>query len=198
MLSQLRRGVLASGLVLATSVVPGQASEVFFSHEAIARALYDAAMTSGGRWYLQGRSAEDCSHAFLQDPRVSAAGERLSITLLFSGRGAVKVGAQCVGPGDTFNVVLTGVPGFVDGELVLQEPRLTAPERPYFLVVRPMLETALREKLRYPVRNAVEWRVHELREQSGRPVLLAGFEVEHIAVEETGVRVNLSFAVDIR
>lgn len=195
----LRRG--ANVLVLAVTLAatsPAAASEIVFSHAAIARALHAAAMTSGGRWFLQGQSDADCAYGFLQDPRVAAEGGRLRITLLFSGRGAVRVRDRCVGPGDTFDVVLSGVPSFSGGELVLADPQLTAPNRAYFQVVRPLIERALQEKLHYPVRNAVEWAVHDLRERTGQYVSLSAFDVEGIAVEPAGVRLKLRFGLDVR
>jgi hypothetical protein len=45
--------------------------------------------------------------------------------------------------------------------------RRRAPSRPYFQVVQPLIERALEDKLHYPVRNAVEWAVRDLRERTG-------------------------------
>lgn len=128
-MTSIGRAAGVGALLMALWACPAGASEVFFSHAAIARALYDAQMTSEGRWYLQGSSVEDCSYAMLQDPRVGTDGDRLRITLLFSGRGAVRIRDKCVGPGDSFDVALSGVPTLTGGELLLSHMRLDAPDR---------------------------------------------------------------------
>lgn len=173
------------------------ASELFFSHGAVARALHDSLMVSEGRWFIQGQTPEDCSHVFLQDPRGDAVDSRLRITFLFSGRAAAAVGARCVGAGDTFDITVTGVPTFTAGELVLADPRVDAPDRKLFRAVAPIVEAALRDRLRYPLRNAVDWAVHDLRERTGRHVVLDEFDVGRIEVEASGLRVALNFELQV-
>lgn len=191
------RAALAAAIALAAATAGAQ-TELRISHQAVARGIAATLMTPGGRWFLQGSSADECSHAFVQDPRVDAVGDRLRITVLFSGRGAVAVGERCVGPGDTFDVSLTGVPVHRDGEIVLDDARLEAPDRRYFEVVSGLLDRAFRDRFRYPVRNAAEWAVHDLRERTGRHVVLDAFDVGPIGVDADGLRLplRLSLAVD--
>ncbi len=190
---------LTAGTALAIALGGGslEASELVFSHGAVARGLYDTLMVSDGRWFVQGESQDDCSHAFLQDPRVDAVGERLRITFLFSGRAAASVGGRCVGAGDTFDISVTGVPTFAEGELLLADPKIDAPERKLFKVVAPILQGAVRDRLRYPLRNAVDWAVHDLRERTGRHVVLDDFALSQIEVGEQGTRVELSFGLQV-
>ena len=173
------------------------ASELFFAHGAVARALYDGLMVSEGRWFIQGQSPEDCSHVFLQDPRVDAVESRLRITFLLSGRAAAAVGARCVGAGDSFDISVTGVPTFAEGELLLADPRVDAHGRRLFQTVAPLVEGALRDRLRYPLRNAVDWAVHDLRERTGRHVVLDDLDLSRIVVEEQGVRIGLDFGIQV-
>ena len=173
------------------------ASELFFAHGAVARALYDALMVTEGRWFIQGQSPEDCSHVFLQDPRVDAVESRLRITFLFSGRAAAAVGGRCVGAGDSFDISVTGVPTFAEGELLLADPRVDAHGRKLFQTVAPLVEAALRDRLRYPLRNAVDWAVHDLRERTGRHVVLDDLDLSRITVEEPGVRIELDFGIQV-
>jgi len=186
-----------TALAVALCGVPLEASELFFSHGAVARGLYDALMVTEGRWFIQGQSPEDCSHVFLQDPRVDAVDSRLRITFLFSGRAAAAVGARCVGAGDTFDIRVTGVPTFAEGELLLADPRVDAPDRKLFKAVAPIVEAALRDRLRYPLRNALDWAVHDLRERTGRHVVLDDLDLSRIVVEEQGVRIGLDFGIKV-
>ena len=184
-------------LTVALGGAPLQASELVFSHGAVARGLYDALMVSDGRWFVQGESQEDCSHAFLQDPRVDAVGERLRITFLFSGRAAAPVGGRCVGAGDTFDITVTGVPTFAEGELLLADPKIDAPDRKLFKALAPIVQAAVRDRLRYPLRNAMDWAVHDLRERTGHHVVLDEFELSQIEVGEQCVRVELNFGLEV-
>ncbi len=188
-----------AGAALAASLacVPLEASELFFSHGAVARALHEGLMVSDGRWFIQGQSLEDCSHVFLQDPRVDAADGRLRMTFLFSGRAAAGVRGRCVGAGGSFDITVTGVPTFVEGELLLGDPRVAAPGRQLFRAVAPIVDAALRNRLRYPLRNAVDWSVHDLRERTGRHVVLDDLDLSRIDVEEQGVRVGLEFGLQV-
>jgi len=189
--------IVGTALTVALGGVPLEASELFFSHGAVARGLYDALMVSDGRWFVQGESQEDCSHAFLQDPRVDAVRERLRITFFFSGRAAASVRGRCVGAGDTFDITVTGVPTFAEGELLLADPKIDAPDRKLFKAVAPIVQGAVRDRLRYPLRNAVDWAVHDLRERTGRHVVLDDFELSRIEVGEQGTRVELSFGLQV-
>ena len=197
MTTRVERAGCIGVLLLALAAGPARAGEVFFSHASIARALSFAQMTNEGRWFLQGASVDDCSYALLQDPRVDADGDRLRITLLFAGRGGVRIAGRCVGPGDSFDVSIAGVPGFSRGELVLSDMRLEAPDRPYFRVVRPLLERTLRDRLRFPFRSAAEGALRELSQQTGGQIGLAALEIMSIAVESKGVRLRLDLELDV-
>lgn len=187
-----------AALLLALWAGPAGAGEVFFSHAAIARALYDAQMTSEGRWFLEGSSVEDCSYALLQDPRVGADAERLRITLLFSGRGAARIRNKCIGPGDSFDVAISGVPSYAAGELQLSDMRLDAPDRAYVQVVRPLLERTLRDRLRFPLRSAADQALRELGQRSRSQIGLSALEIAGIAVESKGVRLRVDVGLDVQ
>jgi hypothetical protein len=154
-------------------------------------------MTTAGRWFLQGSSADDCTHAFLQDPRVDAAEQRLRITLLLSGRAAAPVGGKCIGPGDTFDVSVSGVPVYANGEIVLSDAKLAAPDRKYFTLVASLLERAFRDAFHYPLRNAAEWAVHDLRELTGRQVVLDDIMLPEIRVEPDGLVLDVDLRLSV-
>lgn len=198
MVTSIGRACGVGVVLLALGAGPAAAGEVFFSHASIARALYDAQMTSEGRWYLQGSSVEDCSYALLQDPRADADGDRLRITLLFSGRGAARIRGKCVGPGDSFDVVISGVPSYTAGELLLSDMRLDAPDRAYVAVVRPLLERTLRDRLRYPLRNAADAALRDLGQRSHSQIGLSALDITGIAVERAGVRLRLEVGLDVQ
>jgi len=66
--------------------------------------------TEEGRKYVRGNKAKRCSFAYLEDPRVGESDGRLVVRAKFSGRSALTVLGQCVGMGDSFDVVVRMTP----------------------------------------------------------------------------------------
>ena len=110
---------LARTLLLAAVLAAGpaaEAAEVTLSHAALERVIWQVLLTEGGRGYFEGGPEDTCRFAFVQEPKVTAAGGRLRIRFLFSGRAGAEVAGRCVGPGDTFEIFVSGVPALAAGE----------------------------------------------------------------------------------
>ena len=149
-------------------------------------------MTEGGRYYMEGDASSTCRYAFVQEPRVDAAGERLRITLLYAG---VKAGSRCVGPGDNFDLEITGLPRFENGELYLSEMRVEAPDTAYFKLVAPLVRRSLESRLRYPIAERLEYLAGLFSATGNGQVKFTSFDVESIEVKENGVRLVGDFAI---
>ena len=63
-----------------------------------------------GRRYVKGNKDRRCSFAYLENPRVGEADGRLVVRAKFSGRSAMNVLGQCVGLGDSFDVIVRMTP----------------------------------------------------------------------------------------
>ena len=66
--------------------------------------------TEDGRRYVKGNKDKRCSYAFLENPRVSEWDGRLLVRAKFSGRSSFNVLGQCVGIGDSFDVLIRMTP----------------------------------------------------------------------------------------
>ena len=66
--------------------------------------------TDDGRRYVKGSKDKRCSFAYLETPRLSEADGRLVVRAKFSGRNAMTLFGQCVGLGDSFDVVIRMTP----------------------------------------------------------------------------------------
>ncbi len=184
-------------LLTIVSVTLARGSELSVSYEALERNISVQLMTQNGRYYMQGDPSTPCAYAFVQDPRVDAFEGRLRIRLLFSGSAATSIRGRCVGAGDNFDLTITGVPTYANGELYL-DPMSIQATAAYFRVVSGLVERRLREDLRVPVRQDLE-RAMTWMSTSGRGnVQLAGLEVREIAVEQDALRFTYDITTSIR
>ena len=194
--SRLRPYAAVLLLTIASATV-ARGSELSVTYDALERNITMQLMTQGGRYYMQGDPSTPCTHAFVQDPRVDAVDGRLRIRLLFSGSAATNIRGRCVGAGDNFDLTITGVPAYADGELYLDQMTVRA-TAPYFKVVSALVESRLRRDLRVAVRQDLE-RASAWLSSSGRgTVQVGGLEVRDIAVERDSLRFTYDLTASIR
>lgn len=72
--------------------------------------------TEDGRRYVKGSKEQRCNFAYLENPRLGEDGGRLLVRARFSGRSALNVLGQCVGLGDSFDVLIHMTP-YADGSI---------------------------------------------------------------------------------
>lgn len=82
--------------------------------------------TEEGRKYVKGGKDKRCSFAYLENPRLSEAGGHLVVRAKFSGRSAMTVFGQCVGLGDSFDVVVRMTPYAEKSLLRIREVAVTS------------------------------------------------------------------------
>ena len=187
------RLALALNVVLAAAG-PAGAIEIRVGLPAIERLVTAALLKDGGRLYLEGRSAEACRYAFIQEPKLSVDAKQLVAHFVFAGKAGVSVGGRCVGPSDTTTLRVSGVPSFAGGDLYLADLKLDAPSSAYYKAVGGLLQGQLEKRLRLPLRAMLERSLAETG-ASGLTFGLRAFEVREIVVEPQGVRINLNGAL---
>jgi hypothetical protein len=174
-----------------------QASELSVSYQALERNISVQLMTENGRYYMQGDPSTPCRYAFVQDPRVDAVEGRLRIRLLFSGSAARNIRGRCVGAGDNFDLTITGVPAYANGELYLDQMNVEATAA-YFRVVSAFVEDRLRQNLRVALQRDLERAAAWMSTRGRGSVLLTGLEVHEIAVEQDALRFTYDITTSIR
>ncbi len=92
-------------LVLAAWPVMAQV-ELHLTFGVLQKVIGQQVFTEDGRKYVKGSKEKRCSFAYLENPRVGEADGRLVVRARFSGRSALNVLGQCVGLGDSFEVVV--------------------------------------------------------------------------------------------
>jgi hypothetical protein len=174
--------------------VPLDAIEIKVGLPAIERLVTAALLKDGGRLYLEGRSAEACRYAFIQEPKLSVDAKRLVAHFVFEGKAGVSVAGRCVGPSDTTTLRDSGVPSFAAGDLYLADLRLDAPNSAYYSAAGGVLRGQLERRLRLPLRAMIEKSLADAG-AAGLSFALQDIDVREIVVEAQGVKINLSGAL---
>jgi len=177
---------------------PARAADVTLSHAAIERLVWRELLTDAGRAYFEGGPQETCRYAFVQEPKVSGAEGRLRVRFLFSGRAGASVAGRCVGPGDTFDIVVSGVPALSGGVVSLAELRVEAPQTAYFRLVSGLVERQLRERLRYPLKANLDDAAATLSAAGGLSLWLDRLELRQVRVDEQAVHLSLEIGLSAR
>jgi len=190
-------GLLVAG-ILSVGVAPAESASFEVGYKSLERFIVQSVMTDGGRHYIEGTPSDDCRYAFVQEPRVAAVGGRLQITVLFAGRAGAVVAGKCVGPGDNFDLVVSGVPQYDSGELFLSDLKVEAPDTAYFKIVRPLVEKDLRKSLRFPLRERLDYAAAWVSSSSVAGALsLGSFSIDSITVGQDNVRIDFEFGLSL-
>ncbi len=184
-------------LLTIVSATRARGSELSVSYEALERNISVQLMTQNGRYYMQGDPSTPCAYAFVQDPRVDAFEGRLRIRLLFSGSAATSIRGRCVGAGDNFDLTITGVPTYANGELYLDHMSIQATAA-YFKVVSTLVESRLSQSLRIPLQRDLERAGGWMSTRGRGSVQLTELEVHEIAVDQDALRFTYDMATSIR
>src|SRR6185295_10703393 len=86
------------------------AADLEIRYSVLERMVAAQMFTQEGRRYVRGSRADKCQYAYLEAPKLSAAGERLQVAARFSGSSAMDLFSRCVGMGDSFAINVTAIP----------------------------------------------------------------------------------------
>jgi hypothetical protein len=193
----LKKVFLFAFVLSRTSAVTSlEASSIEFAYTSLERLVVSSLFTEGGRLYLNGDPGDTCNYAFVQEPRVFAEGERLHVRMLFAGSAGKMVRGKCVGSGDNFDVVVSGVPRYGNGELYLDDMKLEAESR-LFDLFSPLIESQLAPRLRVPLRRSLEYRFAEWTSHGAGRLALDELNVSEITLGDESVIVAVDFGVAV-
>jgi len=174
------------------------AADVTLAHSAVERLIWRVLLTEDGRGYLEGAPGDTCRYAFVQEPRVSGSNGRLRVRFLFAGRAGAQVGERCVGPGDTFDIVVSGIPALTGGVLHLEGLRVEAPDTANFRLVRGLVESELNARMRYPLRDDLNRIAATVGAPAGFTVSLDALELGQVQIDEKTLRLSLDLDLGFR
>ncbi len=177
--------------------VAGAAAKLDVAYASVERILTTRFLTEGGRRYLQGSPEDTCAYAFIQEPRVSALGERLQIRFLFAARAGTEVAGRCVGPGDNFDIVVSGVPSYRDGELFLDALRFES-EHKLFDVFSKLIERQLAPQMKIRAKPYIETYIAELTALGAGRVSLETLSLQNIELGASSAVLEADFLIKVQ
>jgi|SRR5580704_17468808 hypothetical protein len=117
-------------IALAAQALP---ADLEIRYSALERMIASQMFTQEGRRYVRGNRAAKCQYAYLEAPKLSAAGTRLQMAARFSGSSAMDLFSRCVGMGDSFNVTITALPVPRKGAIAFQDTQVSTPKDSYYI-----------------------------------------------------------------
>jgi len=193
-----RRGspaVLYALGVVALASVGAQAAEIRLSYPALDALVLKAMFVQEGRYYLDGDPGQRCRYVFLESPRAGADGGRLTLQMRLSARAAVEFRGRCVGPADSMEVVVSGLPTVAAGEVFLSDLTVDAPGRAYLERLTTFVEQDLRQRLRFSVRPELEAALAVVSGFLGSPLTLEQLKIGPVTADPQGLRIGIDFGL---
>ena len=120
-------------VLLIASASQALPADLEIRYSALERMIAAQMFTQEGRRYVRGSQAAKCQYAYLEAPKLSAAGERLQVAARFSGRSAMDLFSRCVGMGDSFDLNITAVPVPRRGAITFQDTQVSTPKDSYYI-----------------------------------------------------------------
>lgn len=192
----MRSFAVALALILLSGET-ASAGKLDLAYASMERIIVTTFLTDGGRRYLEGGPEDDCAYAFVQQPRVSADGARLQLRFLFAGRAGKQVAGRCVGAGDNFDIVVSGVPRYVDGDIYLDEAKFES-EHKLYEVFSGLIESQLAPLLRIPAQQHVGSYIAQLSQLGAGNVRLETMDVTSIALGAASAIIDADFLVTVK
>jgi hypothetical protein len=109
------------------------AADLEIRYSALERMVAGQMFTEEGRRYVRGNHAAKCQYAYLEAPKLSAAGGRLQVAARFSGRSAMDLFSRCVGMGDSFDLTITALPVPRKGAIAFQDTQISTRKDSYYI-----------------------------------------------------------------
>ena len=190
-------GVL-SVLLLLPAAAPTAAAEIRVHYRALEKLMVAKGFDEEGRFYPQPALTSKCRYAYFRDPVVGAAQGRLRVTVSFHTMLGIDLGGSCRGAADAFPVVISGVPVYRDGELRLDQVRVDTEGRGYGGAVKPLVDSLLKEGLKFPLQQRLEEWSRIVWEETGTRMSVPKLEIGEIRLGENELAVEFDFRVDLR
>ena len=183
---------LLVALLLATS--PVEAAEIVLFQSALATAVRRDVFGPAGKRTLSGNPA-GCSYAVVEQPETTLGNGRLHLRARFTGRAAIKMGNDCVGPGDAFWLEVSGVPA-VDGDtLRITNVRLDEGKAIY----RPLLERLIRESVAGAVQINLRTEIQKVLGGAGPyKATVPKLTIAGVSTTDAAITINFDFRLEAR
>jgi len=189
--------VLTTVLCLAPSA---RAIELRIQFAALERMLADQVFQQDGRRYVHNDQTNKCNFAYLEKPHVQGQDGKLRMRARFTGRSALNMFGKCVGLGDAFDVIITALPQYKDGNIGLNDVKAVPDGHTGYYIRRvcEALTNSLLHSFRYPVATAAKSLLEDPGTQKSYPRELGDFHVTDIRVTNDALVLVIDFALTVK
>ncbi|MEP7354697.1 MAG: hypothetical protein ABI824_15825, partial [Acidobacteriota bacterium] len=122
-------GLIALMLV----AVPAFGASLELRFTVLERMIAAEVFTTDGRRYVGNTQGEKCKFAYLERPKLGAAGNRLTLRVHFTGKYALGMLGRCVGMGDDFDLDLSAQPNAHNGAIGFDQWLVTTSRDSYYI-----------------------------------------------------------------
>ena len=187
-------------LALLSTGPAAQAIELRIQFAALERMLGEQVFTQDGRRYVHNDSTNKCNFAYLEKPHVQGEDGKLRMRARFTGRSALNMFGKCVGLGDAFDVIITALPQYKDGNIGLNDVRAEPDGHTGYYIRRvcQALTNSLLHSFRYPVAMAAKSLLEDPGAQRSYPRELSDFHVTDIRVTSDALVLVIDFALTVK
>lgn len=193
------RAVPSLIVAIVFGAVPGACAELELRYTVLERILADQIFTQEGRLYVRGNKSQRCQFAYLEHPRIGAENGLVRMTASFKGRSALKVLGNCLGPGDSFDFVLTAAPYVHNGALALKDVKVTTVKESYYIRrVRAALSASIAKDLRIDVKDQAKRLLEQPREKSQYQQDLHSFQLSEVRAAPEGLVLVVDFRLVLK
>ena len=187
-------------LLLAAGLPATAAVELHIQFGALERMLAQTVFTQEGRRDVKNDKTNKCNFAYLEKPQVSSDTGRLLIHARFTGRSALNMLGQCVGLGDAFDLGITAMPQYRDGNISLGDIKVSSGEKTGYYIRRvcTAIQSTLARDFRYPLAAEFQKALEDPSIQSAYPRQLRHFQVPEIRVAKDDLILVVDFELTVR
>ncbi len=182
--------------------VPAFAADIELRYPALERLIADQLFTQDGRRYVRGTPATPCQYAYLETPRLSAAGGadgRLKVTAKFSGRSAMDVFGRCMGMGDSFDLTILASPVARKGAIAMDDVRVTSMKDSYYIRrVRTALTESFGKDFKIDVRDQAKKLLEQPSGNSPYEQELSDFDLSAVRVTPEALVLVVEFKLVVK
>ena len=180
-------------------VPTARAMELRIQFAALERMLADQVFTQDGRRYVHNDQTNKCNFAYLEKPKVQGDDGKLRVRARFTGRSALNMFGKCVGLGDAFDVIITALPQYKDGNIGLNDVKAVPDHTGYYIRrVCEALTSSLLHSFRYPVATAAKSLLEDPGAQKSYPRELGDFHVTEIRVTNDALILAIDFTLTVK
>lgn len=186
-------------ILLALVPALAQATEIRLSFGVLERLLAQQLFTEDGRKYVKGNKSARCNFAYLEHPKIWGKDGRLSIKARFTGKAAIDLMGRCVGTGDAFDLTVTGVPYFSNGNIAFKDVAIETDRDGFYIRrVKVVLRETLSKEFKYSLANDAK-RLME-QQDPGQPYQrkLIRFDVSAIQVANDALVLAVDFVLSVQ